>query len=424
MSDMQPRPDDSDPTPKVSLPPRSHQKPWHWLWLVILILLVAGGFCLLRHQGKSPADPQPAFGRGGAGSAAVMVSTAAAQTGNIGIYVNALGMVTPLNTAAVKSRVDGQLVKVDYQEGQLVHAGDPLVEIDPAPFRATLDQATAKKNQDQAALNLQRVELKREAALLAAKIDSPDAYDQVAAQVAALEAAVKSDEAAMESAQVQLAYCHITAPISGRVGLRLVDAGNIVHASDTGPLVVITELQPINVIFNVAEDDLPQIQKRLRAGNTLAVEVFDRAQTQKLATGTLATVDNLIDTATGTIKLKAVFTNADESLFPNQFVNARLLVNTLEDTILLPNTVIQRSADSAFVYLIKPDKTGTNQAVVMQTITIGTTDGNVSSVQGIDPGAVVAADNFNKLADGTKVMPRPANGGGSGRGGRHKKDSR
>ncbi len=314
-------------------------------------------------------------------------------------------------------------MKVNYQEGQLVHAGDPLVEIDPAPYQAALDQAAAKKNQDQASLNLQQVELKREAALIAAKIDSQDTYDQVAAQVAEIEAAVKSDEAAIASAKVQLAYCHITSPISGRVGLRLVDVGNIVHASDTSPLVVITELQPITVIFNVAEDDLPKIQAQLKSGNKLTVDAFDRAQTKKIATGTLLTVDNQIDPTTGTVKLKAVFTNDDEALFPNQFVNARLLVDTLEDTTLLPNPVIQRNADSAFVYLIKPDKAGTNQTVIMQTITIDTTDGNVSSVEGIEPGTVVAADNFNKLTDGAKVMLRQANGSGAGKGGWHKKDS-
>jgi len=307
---------------------------------------------------------------------------------------------------AVKTRVDGQIVKVEYQEGQLVHAGDPLVEIDAAPYQAALDQATAKKNQDQAQLNLQQVELKREAALIAAKIDSQDAYDQVAAQVKELEAAVKADEAAVESAQVQLAYCHITAPISGRVGLRLVDAGNIVHAADTNPLVIITELEPITVIFTVAEDYLPQIQAPLRQGKKLSVDAFDRAQQQKIATGTLETLDNQIDTTTGTLKLRAVFSNDDESLFPNQFVNVRLLVDTHEDVTLVPNTVIQRNDNGPFVYLLQ-----TNQTVALHPITVGTTDGTVSEVDGLDEGDVVAADNFNRLTDGAKVTIRSARSG-------------
>ena len=427
MSNLQTRPD-TDKIPFASPPTASPRKSHLGWWLVILILLILGVLYFLH--ARANASSGATSGRGGAGSAATVVSTAKAQTGDIGIYVNALGVVTPLNTVSIKSRVDGQLLKVNYQEGQLVHAGDPLVEIDPAPYQALLDQATAKRNQDQASLNLQKVELKREAALLAAKIDSQDTYDQVAAQVAELEATVKSDEAAIASAQVQLAYCHITSPISGRVGLRLVDAGNIVQASDTSPLVIITELQPIAVIFNVAEDDLPQVQEQLKAGNTLTVDAFDRAQTKKIATGTLLTVDNQIDPTTGTVKFKAIFTNDDDALFPNQFVNARLLVDTLEDATLLPNTVIQRNADSAFVYLIKPDQTGTNQSgtnqteiVAAQTITVGTTDGNVSSVTGIDPDTLVAADNFNKLTDGAKVTLRPANGGGAGKGGGHKKDS-
>ncbi len=420
MSDSIPHPARSGEAPNVPSKPASGRKRRHWLWIVIL--LVAGGIFFLRPKEQSQSETQATHGRGGPGPATTMVSTATAQPGDIGIYVTALGVVTPLNTVSVKSRVDGQLVKVNYQEGQLVHIGDPLVEIDPRPYQAARDQAAAKKNQDQAQLNLEQVELKRETALIAAKIDSQDAFDQVAAQVKELEAAVKADEAAVESAQVQLAYCHITAPISGRVGLRLVDTGNIVQASDTNPLLVITELQPIAVIFNVAEDDLPQIQKQLRAGNTLSVEAFDRAQTKKIATGTLETLDNQIDPTTGTVKFKAIFTNDDEALFPNQFVNARLLVDTLKDATLLPNTVIQRNADSAFVYLIKPDQTGTNQTVLMQTITVGATDGNVSAVEGIDPGTVVAADNFNKLTDGARVTVRPA-GGGAGRGGGHKKVS-
>ncbi len=331
--------------------------------------------------------------------------------------------VTPLNTVSIVSRVQGQITKVNYQEGQLVHAGDPLVEIDPGPNQAALTQAEGQLARDTAQLEDARLDLERYQEAFASNAIPKQQLDTQVAAVHQDEGTVKLDQGLLDNAKVQLAYCHITSPISGRVGLRLVDSGNIVQANSTNPLLVITELQPIAVIFNVAEDDLPQIQKQLTAGNTLAVDAFDRAQTKKLATGTLLTVDNQIDPTTGTVKLKAVFTNADETLFPNQFVNARLLVDTIEDATLLPNTVIQRNADSAFVYLIKPDKTGTNQTVAMQTITIDTTDGNVSAVDGIDPDTVVAADNFNKLTDGAKVTLRSANGGGAGKGGWHKKDS-
>jgi len=387
-----------------------------------LILLIAGIFIVWRHRTSSSTTTASAGGRGGAGFGPLMVSTVKAQTGDIGIYVNALGVVTPLNTVSIVSRVQGQITKIYYQEGQTVNVGDPLVEIDPGPNQAALLQAEGQLARDMALLENARLDLERYQEAFASNAIPKQQLDTQVAAVHQDEGTVKVDQGLLDNAKVQLAYCHITAPISGRVGLRLVDLGNIVQANATNPLLVITELQPITVIFNVAEDDLPQIQKQLQAGNTLTVDAFDRAQTKKIATGTLLTLDNQIDPTTGTVKFKAVFTNDDESLFPNQFVNARLLVDTLEDATLLSNTVIQRNADSAFVYLIKPDQTGTNQTVAMQTITVGTTDGNVSSVEGIEPGTVVAADNFNKLSDGAKVTLRPA-GGGAGKGGWQKKNS-
>jgi membrane fusion protein, multidrug efflux system len=391
----------SYPTPPSEFPnPPSKRR--HWIWILIAFVIVFGliGIFLFRRHSQEAAQRKSA-----SVTPNLQISTATAQQGDIGIYVNALGVVTPLNTISVSSRVQGQLVKVNYQEGQMVHAGDSLVEIDPGPNQAALLQAEGQLARDQALLEDARLDLERYQEAFASNAIPKQQLDTQAAAVHQDEGTVKLDQGQLDNAKVQLAYCHITAPISGRVGLRLIDAGNIVPAGGSN-LVVITQLQPIAVIFNVAEDDLPQILKQFRQGKKLAVDAFDRAQTKKIATGTLETLDNQIDPTTGTVKFKAIFTNDDESLFPNQFVNARLLVNTLHDVTLVPNTVIQRNADSAFVYLLKPDETGTNQIVAMQAITVGTTDGNVSSVEGIDPGAIVAADNFNKLTDGAKVTAR------------------
>ena len=434
-------------------PPAAPASAKVWVVFILVILFVGAGILFLRHRAQASAAGQSASGRGGRGGGGMitMVGTTTAQTGSIGVYVNALGSVSPLNTVAVNSRVEGQIVKVYYQEGQEVKAGDPLLDIDPGPSQAALMEAQGQLARDSAMLANAKLDLERYQEAFASNAIPKQQYDTQVAAVQQDEGTVELDRGQLTNATVQLGYCHITSPIDGRVGLRLVDAGNIVQAGSTN-LVVVTEMAPISVIFNVAEDDLPQIQKQLRAGNQLTVDVFDRAQQNKLASGTLETLDNQIDPTTGTIRFRAIFPNDDGSLFPNQFVNARLLVNTEENATLLPNTVIQRNADSAYVYLVEPPDpnatnqppamptgpgTGggagsqggiTNQPVVMQTITlqtitVGTTDGNVSAVQGIDPGAVVVADNFNKLTDGMKVVVRPntGEGGKTGKSGGHKR---
>jgi len=399
--------------------------------VVLVVVLVIGGVWWLRHRGQTPAAAGATGGKGaGYGAGPASVTTTTAVMGDIGVYVNALGSVTPINLVSINSRVQGQIVKLSYQEGQYVKVGDPLIEIDPGPNQAALTQAEGQLERDMALLANAKLDLQRYQDAFASNAIPKQQLDTQIAIVNQYEGTVKLDQGLLDNARVQLAYCYLTAPISGRVGLRLVDQGNMVQANSTN-LLTITQLKPISVIFNVAEDYLPQIQKQMRQGGRLAVDVFDRDLTQKLASGTLETLDNQINPNTGTVQLRALFTNDDESLFPNQFVNARLLVNTLHDVTLLPNTVIQRNADSAFVYVLPPPSAadpaaaaGTNQppatqTVSMQTITVGTTDGNVSEVDGIDPGTLVVADNFNKLADGVKVIVRSAGARGSGGAGGH-----
>jgi membrane fusion protein, multidrug efflux system len=391
------KPSASRPNPE---PSGGHQ--W-WKWLLVAAVLAAGAFFFLRHQatgltGQAAAPPPPSF--------ALTVTTAAARKGDIAVYVDALGTVTPVYTVTVTSRVVGQIVSVNYQEGQLVHQGDSLLEIDPRPYQAALTQVQGQLAHDQGVLNEARIDLERYQQAFARNAIAKQQLDDQAQVVTQDEGTVGNDQGQVENAKLNLVYCHITSPIDGRVGLRLVDPGNIVQANGTTPLVVITQLQPITVIFSIAEDYVPQIQEQLRQGHRLQVDVFDRTQQKRIATGALLTLDNQIDTTTGTIKLKAIFDNKDNSLFPNQFVNARLLVTTERGATLVPSAAVQRNTQGAFVYQVNNDQT-----VSLHTITVGTTDGNTTAVQGLKPGDVIAVDNFDKLQDGMKVAVRQ-NGGG------------
>lgn len=391
-------------TPQTSGPaspaPRNRSK---WAWLLAAAVLIAAIVLYLRHssaqQAKNNADPV---------ARPVMVSTAVAKQGDIGVYLDALGTVTPVYTVTVTSRVQGEITQVFYHEGQMVRKGDSLLEIDPRPYQAQLTQVEGQLAHDQAVLNEAKIDLDRYQQAFNRNAIAKQQLDDQQQVVLQDEGTVKNDEGMLANAKVNLVYTHITSPIDGRVGLRLVDPGNIVQANSTTPLVVVTQLQPITVIFSVAEDHLSKIQQQLRKGVRLLVDAFDREQSTKLASGYLLTLDNMIDTTTGTVKLKAVFPNTDGALFPSQFVNARLLVDTLHGVTLIPTPAIQRNAQGAFVYVIGADQTATTHP-----ITPGVTDGTMTQVQGIDPGSVVAINGFDKLQDGSKVSIRAPSGGGT-----------
>jgi multidrug efflux system membrane fusion protein len=369
-----------------------------WLQISVAATLIVGGFAFYSHW---RAAEETNSGKGGIPP--ILTSTDTASSGDIGVYVKALGTVTPLNTVSLTARVAGQIAKVEYQEGQLVRVGDPLVDIDPAPFQAAVTQAEGQLARDQAQLDLAKINLTRDTDLLNKSVISKQEFDTQTATSGLNEGAVKLDQGNLEQAKVNLAYCYIASPIDGRVGLRLVDPGNIVQANGTSPLVVITQLQPITVEFNVAEDSVPQIVQAVRNGKQLTADAYDRADQKKLATGTLEALNSEIDSTTGTLRLRATFKNDDGFLFPNQFVNVHLLVDTHKGVTLLPNNAIQRNDNGAFVYVLQPNRT-----VALKTIVVGTSDGNISEVQGLQAGAVVAADSFNRLSDGAKIALRSA----------------
>ena len=390
-------------TPENSTTPKSR---W-WVWLLVAVVLL-GGVAIWERRGAS----SEAKAGGDPSSRPVLVSTAVAQQGDIGIYLNALGAVTPVYTVTVTGRVQGEITQVYYHEGQMVRKGDPLIEIDPRPYQAALTQVEGQLAHDQAVLAEAKIDLDRYKQALDRNAIAKQQYDDQEQVVLQDQGTVKNDEGQLANAKVNLVYTHITSPIDGRVGLRLVDPGNIVQANSTTALVVITQLQPITVIFSIAEDHLSQIQQQLRKGKKLSVEAFDREASTKLASGTLLTLDNVIDPTTGTLKLKAIFNNSDDALFPSQFVNIKLLVDTERQATLIPTQAIQRNAQGAFVYAIKGDQTAS-----IRTITPGTTDGTVTAVEGLEPNDVVAVNGFDKLLEGAKVIVRaPAKGNGKASG--------
>jgi multidrug efflux system membrane fusion protein len=370
-------------------------------------VLAAGWFFASRQAPGSAART----GRGAGAPHAVPIVTAPVTRGPVNVYITALGIVTPVYTVTVTSRVQGQIMTVNYREGQMVHKGDLLLTVDPRPYQAALTQAEGQMEHDEAVLDEARIDLERYKAAHARNAIAGQQLEDQEKVVLQDEGTVKNDHGLVDNAKVNLQYCSITSPIDGRVGLRLVDPGNIVLANSTTGMVVITQLQPITVVASIAEDYLPQIQEQLRQGHAIAVDAFDRTQQRKIAAGSLLTLDNVIDTTTGTLKMKAVFPNQDGALFPSQFVNARLLVSTEQAAILVPTAAIQRNAQGAFVYVI-----GADQTAATRPVTPGTAEGNVTAVTGVTPGEVIAVNGFDKLQDGVKVTAagRPGAAGGPG----------
>jgi membrane fusion protein, multidrug efflux system len=336
------------------------------------------------------------------------VAVATAQRRDLPVYLSGLGAATAFYTDSVKSRVDGQLQQVKFKEGQFVKEGDLLAVIDPRPYQVALEQAQATLFRDQALLRDAKLNFERYKGLLQdSGAVSQQQVDTQQATVDQLEGTVRTDQAAIDNAKLNLAYCHITSPISGRIGLRQVDPGNMVHATDANPLVVITQLQPIAVLFTLPEDSLPSVAKHMH-DRTLTVEAYSRDNQTKIATGKLLTIDNQIDQTTGTGKLKAVFDNKDDALWPNQFVNVRLLLEVQKNAIVIPAAAIQRGPQADYVYVVKPDKT-----VEVRTVNVAITQGNTVAVaSGLSPGDIVVTDGQDKLEAGSKVEPRTANPGG------------
>jgi membrane fusion protein, multidrug efflux system len=382
-------------------------KPWYRrAWVIGGALLLIGLF-LLHHFTQGPA--KAAGGRGQQGNPTIIAEQS--RKGDIGIYVRALGTVTPTYTVTVYSQITGRVVDVHYREGQMVTKGQSLIDIDARPYEATLTQAEGTLQHDKGLLAQARIDLQRYKDAYARNAIARQQLDDQEQTVVQYEGTVKSDEGSVAYDKVQLEYCHIVSPVAGRVGLRLVDPGNTVFAGSGSTLVVITQLQPITVVFNVAEDDLPRVQAQLNDDAKLPVDVFDRANDHQLGSGTLASLDNQVDTTTGTVRFRAEFPNNDQALFPNQFVNARLLVQTLKGITLVPTVAVQHNTASDFVYVVKPDNT-----VAVQNVTSLTSNEQDTAVNGLQPGVKIATNGFDRLENGAHVTVSAPGGKGKGQG--------
>ena len=377
--------------------------------VILLVLLAVAGYEIYQHFiAPKPAANGAQGGRNAAGPPQP-VGAATIGTGDIRVMLSQLGTVTPLATVTVKTQINGQLVQIAFNEGQMVKQGDFLAQIDPRPYQVALEQAEGTLAHDQAVLKQNITDLARYKTLVAQDSIAKQTYDTQAALVLQTQGTIKTDQALIDTSRLNLVYCHIVSPVAGRVGLRQVDQGNYVQTSDANGLVVITQLQPISVVFTLPEDSLPAVVKAMHGPNKLTVTAFDRANTAQIAVGILDTLDNQVDTTTGTVKARAIFPNADEALFPNQFVNATLLVDTLHDAVRIPSAGIQRGAPGTYVYLINPDNT-----VSIHPIKLGPTDGDLSQVtDGLKAGDKIVVDGADRLRDGQRITipPPPAANG-------------